>query len=865
MAGGRPLHVPRLPRVRARRGRRRGRAAPGRGLGARAPARRRAHAARRSPSCPPRVRALAREPQLLVLTKANARSTVHRPSYLDYVGVKRFDEDGEVVGERRFLGLYTTAAYRAAPRDIPVLRRKVAAVIERAAFPRGQPRREGADRDPRDLPARRAVPDRRGRAVRDRDGDPRPRRAPARAAVRAPRPLRALRLLPRLPPARPLQHAEPRAHPGDPARGVRGRERRLRAAAVRVGARAHPLHRPHRRPGELPAYDAARSRRGSSRRRARGATSSQDALVEELGEEAGTALLPPLRPTRSRPPTATTGSPARRSPTSAGIEALGATTTLGVQPLPPARGARRHVCAASSTGAASASRSPTCCRCSRAWASRSLDERPYRVAPARRARRPGSTTSACTTPRTPTSTPTRSASASRTASRASGAATSRTTASTRLVLARRADWREVTVLRAVARYLRQAGTTFSDSYMERTLLAHADVAALARRAVPRALRPGAGAPRRGGGRGRAAEIEERDRRGREPRRGPHPARLPARSSARCCAPTSSSPAHDGGRSPTLAFKLDPSRCPARPAAAPALRDLRALAARRGRAPARRQRRARRPALVGPARGLPHRDPRPDEGADGQERADRAGRREGRRSSSSARRDDARGAASTRSSPATARSSAGCSTSPTTSSTARSCRRRDVVRYDGDDPYLVVAADKGTATFSDIANAIAHESRLLARRRVRVRRLGRLRPQGDGHHRARRVGVGRSATSASWASTSQTDATSRSSASATCPATCSATACCSRSTSGWSARSTTATSSSTPTPTPAASLRASAGGCSSCPRSSWDDYDRAADLARAAACGRGRRSRSRCRRRCARALGVDGRASSRRTS
>ena len=56
--------------------------------------------------------------------------------------------------------------------------------------------------------------------------------------------------------------------------------------------------------------------------------------------------------------------------------------------------------------------------------------------------------------------------------------------------------------------------------------------------------------------------------------------------------------------------------------------------------------------------------------------------------------------------ATACSSAVCSTSPTTSSTARSCRPTRVVRYDGDDPYLVVAADKGTATFSDIANEIA---------------------------------------------------------------------------------------------------------------------------------------------------------------
>ncbi|HEV3504778.1 MAG TPA: NAD-glutamate dehydrogenase domain-containing protein, partial [Actinomycetes bacterium] len=85
---------------------------------------------------PPEARRLAREPHILVLTKANSHSTVHRPSYLDYIGVKRFDEQGKVVGERRFLGLYTSAAYNRNPRDIPVLRRKVAKVLERAGTPR---------------------------------------------------------------------------------------------------------------------------------------------------------------------------------------------------------------------------------------------------------------------------------------------------------------------------------------------------------------------------------------------------------------------------------------------------------------------------------------------------------------------------------------------------------------------------------------------------------------------------------------------------------------------------------------------------------------------------------------------------------
>src|SRR5215218_3840262 len=53
---------------------------------------------------PPEVRQKAREPGLLNLTKANSRSTVHRPNYLDYVGVKRLSSAGDVVGERRFLG-----------------------------------------------------------------------------------------------------------------------------------------------------------------------------------------------------------------------------------------------------------------------------------------------------------------------------------------------------------------------------------------------------------------------------------------------------------------------------------------------------------------------------------------------------------------------------------------------------------------------------------------------------------------------------------------------------------------------------------------------------------------------------------------
>ncbi|MFF7811315.1 NAD-glutamate dehydrogenase [Streptomyces sp. NPDC007945] len=83
---------------------------------------------------PADARAKAREHKLLILTKANSRATVHRPSYLDYVGVKKFDADGNVIGERRFLGLFSSAAYTESVRRVPVVKRKVQEVLAGAGF-----------------------------------------------------------------------------------------------------------------------------------------------------------------------------------------------------------------------------------------------------------------------------------------------------------------------------------------------------------------------------------------------------------------------------------------------------------------------------------------------------------------------------------------------------------------------------------------------------------------------------------------------------------------------------------------------------------------------------------------------------------
>ncbi|MFO1305775.1 MAG: NAD-glutamate dehydrogenase [Burkholderiales bacterium] len=86
---------------------------------------------------PAEIRAYARRPELLVITKSTSRSTVHRPGYLDYIAVKRFDAAGHVIGEDRFLGLFTSTAYSANPAEIPLLRRKVAEVVARAGLAAG--------------------------------------------------------------------------------------------------------------------------------------------------------------------------------------------------------------------------------------------------------------------------------------------------------------------------------------------------------------------------------------------------------------------------------------------------------------------------------------------------------------------------------------------------------------------------------------------------------------------------------------------------------------------------------------------------------------------------------------------------------
>lgn len=77
----------------------------------------------------PEAQRTARKPRLLTITKANSRATVHRDVYLDYIGVRTFDDEGNVTGERRLLGMFTSAAYAAAVMTLPIASAKVREVL----------------------------------------------------------------------------------------------------------------------------------------------------------------------------------------------------------------------------------------------------------------------------------------------------------------------------------------------------------------------------------------------------------------------------------------------------------------------------------------------------------------------------------------------------------------------------------------------------------------------------------------------------------------------------------------------------------------------------------------------------------------
>jgi glutamate dehydrogenase len=79
---------------------------------------------------PDALRRRLNEPPLLLVSKTNAESPIHRAEHMDYIGLKEIDSGGIIVGERRFLGLFTSKAYAQEPASVPLLRRKLATILE---------------------------------------------------------------------------------------------------------------------------------------------------------------------------------------------------------------------------------------------------------------------------------------------------------------------------------------------------------------------------------------------------------------------------------------------------------------------------------------------------------------------------------------------------------------------------------------------------------------------------------------------------------------------------------------------------------------------------------------------------------------
>lgn len=85
----------------------------------------------------PAVEAFLQSGEPIIVAKANTKSLVHRRVYMDYVGVKTFSSDGTVTGEQRFVGLFTSDAYNRPASDIPLIRSKMKAVVDGMSFTPG--------------------------------------------------------------------------------------------------------------------------------------------------------------------------------------------------------------------------------------------------------------------------------------------------------------------------------------------------------------------------------------------------------------------------------------------------------------------------------------------------------------------------------------------------------------------------------------------------------------------------------------------------------------------------------------------------------------------------------------------------------
>jgi glutamate dehydrogenase len=650
---------------------------------------------------PPEVRALALEPHLLNLTKANSRSTVHRPSYLDYVGVKRFDAEGNVIGERRFLGLYTHTAYESRLTEIPILRRKFAAVLERAAFPHGSHNEKALiellEAHPRDELFQVPPDELFETAIGILHLGERQR---MRLFVRRDRFGRFYSCVVFVPRDRfnteNRRRIEAILRDVTDAKTIDYTTRVSESVLVRLHYMAYtePGRRPDVDPKEVELLLVAATRSW--------ADDFEQALLEDRGEERGTELF---RRYGEAFPTAYRADWVARSALADlhHLEQLPEGTGLEItlyRPLEAAPGVLRAKLYRSGRPLALSDVLPVF----ENMGVQVADERPYAIKPSDREaawiydfglvhRGDGDPDAA----------------AVREAFQDTFVRAWRGEVENdgynRLVLAAGLTWRDVTVLRAVARYLRQTGSTYSDRYVEEVLTAHPDIAGLLlqlfyARFDPRRADP-EGAEETGRRIEKAIDAVESLDRDLILRRFLSVIRATLRTNF-------FQPDSDGAIKPYLSFKLEPAALSWLPEPRPAFEifvyspwtegvHLRGGRVARGGLRWSDRREDFRTEVLGLMKAQMVKNavivPVGAKGGFVVKRPPDSGEREDLlREVESCYRTFIRGMLDVTD------NIAGGETVPPP----------DVVRYDEDDPYLVVAADKGTATFSDLANSVAAE-------------------------------------------------------------------------------------------------------------------------------------------------------------
>ena len=690
----------------------------------------------------PEIMAFLREPRLLIIAKANIHARVHRRVYLDYIGIKRFDASGNLVGEQRIVGLFTSTAYTRSAHSIPYLRRKIAGVEARAGFDpsshSGKALANVLEHYPRDELFQIEEDSLYHFALAILQLDERPR---VRVLARRDRFDRFVSVLVYVP--RERYDSDIRARIGDYlSRAFIGR-----VSAFYPFFPEGPLVRVHfiigRSGGHAPAVDGATLEREVAAIVRSWTDGLGDALALLNPPDKAHELFDRYRDAFSQ------GFQEFYAPTVAAsdirtVEALSEARPLAVELRHRNEEEQRNASLkvwSYGRPLPLSERVPVL----ENMGFKVVDERTYRITPQGAAgfwlhdmlleRHGGGMIDLD---------PGKARLEAAFLMVMRGAAEN--DGYNALTLAGGLGWRDVALIRTLSRFLRQVRVPFSQDYMWATLVKHAGIAGnivelFHARFDPR---PEAAQDRDGKQKAIAGAHRGGIAEGREPGRGPHPA--PFRQRGAVGDPHQFLPARQ--RRPPQGDDRDQVRKRQdhrSAAAAPALRDLRLFAARGRRAHALRQGGARRHPLVRPAAGFPHRDSRAGEGAAGQERRDRAGRRQGRlRAQADAEKSD----------PRTVPGGRRRHLQIVHLDAARHHRQHPSRRHDRS--ARLRGAARGRRSLSGGGGRQGHRdllrhrqrdfdrARLLAGRRLRLRRFGRLRPQGHGHHRARRLGGGEAA-------------------------------------------------------------------------------------------------------------------------